>query len=321
MGNNINSVDNSGLSEATRAVMDLDANYTSGRSGAGIFGDSITEAIPNYIQSPCESVTQHGNSWIVLGRDRPASMASGYAGQGHTQASSIDIVVGRGAPVPTSDINVDPSFQMDAARIYISQKADIDDYFRVGPNPTNPFDGSFGKSKLQSKSVSAIGIKADAVRIIGDMGIKLVTRSSAINSKDGSIAPNGIELIANNNDTDLQPMIKGQNLVDAFAGLEKNLNQLSALVLNFLKSQASFNASLAGHIHSGVAQVGPTGTGTCVTVPSITLVPAGVQATLETAEAMVDNFKGRMNSNIVWNTTYLNPASSKYICSKYNKVN
>lgn len=314
MGNNINSVDNSGLSEATRQVMDLDSSYTSGRSGAGIFGDNITEAIPNYIKSPCEKVTQHGNSWIVLGRDRPASRASGYAGQGHTQASSIDIVVGRGAPVPTSDINVDPSFQMDAARIYISQKADIDDYFRVGPNPTNPFDGSFGKSKLQSKSVSAIGIKADAVRIIGDMGIKLVTRSSALNSKDGSIAPNGIELIANNDDTDLQPMIRGDNMVEALSALEERINELSAVVLNFLKAQASFNTSITAHTHIASGFGAPT-------TPSIELVPAGINATLDSAEAMVDNFKGRMNTNILWHNKYLNPMSSKYICSKYNKVN
>ena len=310
MGNNINSVDNSGLSEATRQVMDLDANYTSGRSGAGIFGDNITEAIPNYIQSPCEKVTQHGNSWIVLGRDRPASRASGYAGQGHTQASSIDIVVGRGAPVPTSDINVDPSFSNDAARIYISQKTDIDDNFRI-------VNGGMGNSHAKS----GIGIKADAVRIIGTEGIKLVTRTSATNSKGGSVAPAGIELIAVNDEEGLQPMIKGQNLVDAFSDLEANLNQLSALVLNFLKSQASFNASLASHVHSGVAQVGPTGTGTCLTIASIELTPSGVQATLESAEAMVDNFKGRMNTNILWHNRYLNPMSSKYICSKYNKVN
>lgn len=309
MGNNINSVDNSGLSEATREVMDLDANYTSGRSGAGIFGDSITEATPNYIQSPCESVTQHGNSWIVLGRDRPASRASGYSGQGHTQASSIDIVVGRGAPVPTSDINVDPSFSNDAARIYISQKTDIDDNFRI-------VNGGMGSSHAKS----GIGIKADAVRIIGTEGIKLVTRTSATNSKGGSVAPAGIELIAVNDEEGLQPMIKGDNMVEALAGLEEKIAKLSALVLNFLKSQATFNASIASHSHAGIATVGLVSVPLAIS-PSITLTPAGVQATLETAEAMVDNLKGRINMNINWHSMYLNPISSKYICSKYNKVN
>jgi len=303
MGNNINSVDNSGLSEATRQVMDLDANYTSGRSGAGIFGDNITEAIPRYIQSPCEKVTQHGNSWIVLGRDRPASRASGYAGQGHTQASSIDIVVGRGAPVPTSDINVDPSFSNDAARIYISQKTDIDDNFRI-------VNGGMGSSHAKS----GIGIKADAVRIIGTEGIKLVTRTSATNSKGGSVAPAGIELIAVNDEEGLQAMVKGQNMVEALSALEERINELSAVVLNFLKAQASFNTSITAHTHVASGFGAPT-------TPSIELIPAGINATLESAEAMVDNFKGRMNTNILWHNKYLNPMSSKYICSKYNKVN
>jgi hypothetical protein len=303
MGNNINSVDDSGLSEATRQVMDLDANYTSGRSGAGIFGDNITEAIPRYIQSPCEKVTQHGNSWIVLGRDRPASRASGYAGQGHTQASSIDIVVGRGAPVPTSDINVDPSFSNDAARIYISQKTDIDDNFRI-------VNGGMGSSHAKS----GIGIKADAVRIIGTEGIKLVTRTSATNSKGGSVAPAGIELIAVNDEEGLQAMVKGQNMVEALSALEERINELSAVVLNFLKAQASFNTSITAHTHVASGFGAPT-------TPSIELIPAGINATLESAEAMVDNFKGRMNTNILWHNKYLNPMSSKYICSKYNKVN
>ena len=302
MGNNINSVDNSGLSEATREVMDLDTNYTSGRSGAGIFGDSITEATPNYIQSPCESVTQHGNSWIVLGRDRPASRASGYAGQGHTQASSIDMVVGRGAPVPTSDINVDPSFSNDAARIYISQKTDIDDNFRI-------VNGGMGSSHAKS----GIGIKADAVRIIGTEGIKLVTRTSATNSKGGSVAPAGIELIAVNDEEGLQPMIKGDNMVEAMSALEDKISELSSVLLNFLKDQASYNNTIAAHTHVS-ALGGPT-------TPSIELVPAGINTAISTVEAMVDNFKGRMNMNINWHTKYLNPISSKYICSKYNKVN
>lgn len=288
MPNTIDAVDYNGFTPAQIESLPEDN---------GASGNFMVEPLPRYINSPCERVTQYGNSWIVLGRDRPASRASGYAGQGHTQASSIDIVVGRGAPVPDHDVNVDPSFSNDAARIYISQKTDIDDNFAL-------------RGANRSVAKSGIGIKADAIRIIGRQGIKLTTSTRS-----------GIEIMAGNDDEGLQPMVKGQTLVDAFAGLEENLNQLSALVLNFLKSQASFNASLAGHVHMGAVQVGPTGTGTCLTTPSITLVPAGVQATLETAEAMVDNFKGRMNSNIVWHNTYLNPASSKYICSRYNKVN
>jgi len=317
--NNTKSVDNSGLPEATQKILDLDNKYKSGKSGggAGIFGDTMTEACPKYIESPCEKVHQHGNAWIVFGRDRPGSRASGYAGQGHTQASSIDIVVGRGDPVPISDTNVDPSFSSDSARIYISQKTDIDINFGITPSPATPDKPwlSYLPSQLNSRSVSGIGIKADAVRIIGDMGIKLVTRTSATNSKGGSITPNGIELIANNDDSDLQPMIKGKNMVEALTGLEDKISELSSCVLNFMKDQASYNNTIAAHTHVSVPVVGGP------TSPSIELVPAGINAAISTAEAMVDNFKGRMNTNISWHNKYLNSASSKYICSEYNKVN
>jgi len=305
MGNNIKSVDNSGLSEATRQIMDLDDNYTSGRSGAGIFGDNITEAVPNYIQSPCESVTQHGNSWIVLGRDRPTSRASGYAGQGHTQASSIGIVVGRGAPIPISDVNVNPSFSSDAARIYISQKTDIDENFRI-------VKGGMGDSRAKS----GIGIKADAVRIIGTEGIKLVTRTTSSNSKGGSAAPSGIELIAVNDQKGLQPMIKGDNMVEALSELEKRINEISSQVLNFIKSQTSFNTAVSKHSHQGNAGPVPV-----TTIPDVALMARAARNTFDNSSVMSDNFKGRLNTNINWHQTYLSPISAKYICSKYNKVN
>ena len=271
--------------------------------GNGVFCDTMVEPFPNYISSASEKVTQHGNSWIVLGRDRPASRASGYGGQGHTQASSIDIVVGRGAPVPNAAINVDPSFSNDAARIYISQKTDIDDNFRI-------VNGGMGSSRAKS----GIGIKADAVRIIGTEGIKLVTRTSATNSKGGSVAPAGIELIAVNDEEGLQPIIRGDNMVEAMSALEEQISKLSALVLNFLKDQAKYNNTIAAHTHIAPGFGSPT-------TPSIELVPAGINAAITTAEAMVDNFKGRINMNISWHNKYLSPISSKYICSKYNKVN
>jgi hypothetical protein len=95
--------------------------------------------------------------------------------------------------------------------------------------------------------------------------------------------------------------------------LEEKISKLSALVLNFMKEQASYNNTIAAHTHI-TAVAGPT-------TPSIELVPAGINAAIATAESMVDNFKGRMNMNISWHNKYLSPISEKYICSKHNKVN
>ena len=310
MGNNKNPrvVDNSGLSPESRENLSLDENYISGRRGAGVFCDNMTEAVPRFDRANCERVTRHGNSWIVLGRDRPASLASGYGGEGHTQASSIDIVVGRGGLSPNSEVYVDPSFSNDAARIYISQKTNIDDNFRL--NGTN-----------RSTAESGIGIKADAVRIVGRNGIKLVTQGRRGAGVEFSGSPgSGIDVMAGNNADGLQPMIRGNNMVQALAGLEANLNELSALVLNFLKEQSSFNVHIANHNHFGLATVGLVSAPVMVS-PSVTLIPAGVQNALADANLMMENFKGRMNSNIVWHNTYLSSISSKYICSRYNKVN
>jgi len=300
MPNNKESYDVNGVPESTLQFGSRVPAQSLG-AGTGAFNTPLLEAIPQYIQSQAEKVTSHGNSHIVFGRDRNASRASGYGGQGHTQASSIDMVVGRGGASPNSLINVDPNFRTDAARIYISQKADIDQYFNLA-------SGTQGSLTARS----AIGIKADGVRIIGRDGIKLITRTEPQNSKDGSASYNGIELIACNDETDIQSIVKGENLVEALQEFEERFNELSAIVLNLLKNQLQFNNKLTSHTHA----ITPQGIS-----PSPSLISTGINTALDHAGGMIDNYKNRINTNIIWKTKYLNSASSKYICSKYNKVN
>ena len=306
MSNTTKSVDTSGVPSTIQEITSTDSVYANGGANRGVFNDTILEAVPKYIRSAAEEVISKGNSHIVLGRDRPASRASGYGGQGHTQASSIDLVVGRGGPSPDASINVDPNFRSDGARVYISQKTDIDTNFNLA---------SGVQGNLTARS--GIGIKADAVRIIGTDGIKFVTRAEPENSKGGSASYNGIELIACNDETDIQSIVKGENLVEALQELEARLSELSSIVLNHLKDQLQFNLKVASHTH--VAPQAPVGA--IPTLPSISLIPAGINATMDAAEGMIDNYKHRINTNILWKTKYLNSASSKYICSKYNKVN
>ena len=308
MANEIDSYNIDGLPATMRAIAEggIDNLNLSANTTSGVFGDTILEPIPKYIKAQNEKTYSQGNSHIVLGRDRPASRASGYGGQGHTQASSIDLVVGRGGPSPDATTNVDPNFRSDGARIYISQKTDIDTNFNLA-------DGAQGNMTARS----GIGIKADAVRVVGTDGIKLVTRTEPQNSKDGTASYNGIELIACNDETDIQSIVKGENLIEALLEFEKRFNELSSVVLNFLKLQAQFNIQISSHTH--VAPQAPAGA--IPTLPSVSLAPAGIQASMDAASGMIDNYKNRINTNILWKTKYLNSASSKYICSKYNKVN
>ena len=120
--------------------------------------------------------------------------------------------------------------------------------------------------------------------------------------------------------------------MEALQELEARLSELSSIVFNHLKNQAQFNAKIASHTHSATTTgvgIGANGGGPIATIvntsgmtgPSASLVPAGIKASTDAVNGMLDNYKHRINTNIIWKIKYLNSASSKYICSKYNKVN
>jgi hypothetical protein len=227
--------------------------------GAGLFHQPLFEAVPKRINAPSEHVIAGtNNTWIVLGRDRPASLGSGYGATGVNNAGAIDICAGMmaGSKTGAQQIsNVHPNMASDAARIYISAKTDIDENFGLA-------DGKQQKlNEGSTKGKSGIGIKADGVRIVARAnGIKLITGKGNFNntgvlgevdSNGNALVPNdlgSIELIAGNDSTDialseiipepilaiikaffptplpdkikkLQPMVKGDNLVNMPQGL------------------------------------------------------------------------------------------------------
>lgn len=212
----------------------------------GVFNSTVVEGNPNFIKAPGEVVhANKHNAWVVLGRDRNATLASGKGGRGDTQAGAIDLVVGRMASNPDSEKHVDPNFQVDSARVYISQKADIDEYLNLS-------DGTVGNSKDKS----AIGIKADAVRIVGREGVKIVTTTDKFNSQEGelvSYAP--INLIAGNNDSGLQPLVKGENLIKALSEIYSRIDELAMTVYEIQTAQENYNIALQNHSHKVVAGV------------------------------------------------------------------
>ncbi len=276
----------------------------------GVAGDALVEACPQYIKAPCENVIEgQNNSMIVLGRDRPGSRLSGYGGMGDTQASMIDLCVGRMAWNPKSDdgagnvVFADPNFTIDSARIYISQKTDIDENF-------NLVDGNVGKSQAKS----AIGLKADAIRVIAREGIKLVTRTDPKNSQGADVKEIvGIDLIAGNDDEKLQPIPVGDNLVEFSERILDHINALNGIVTTFVMQQMQFNAALSHHTHL-LPILGMTLNAPVVTSSGLSTVMSNAQTT------MVDLAKHK--SNLVnCRMNYLTKAGKGYINSRYNKVN
>lgn len=282
------------------------------RTGArGIGGGQILEPVPGFLSSESEKVISNANnSFIVLGRDRPGSRMSGYGGRGETQCGSVDIVVGRmGAdPRQTNDqgefVNVNPNFRLDAARIYISQKTDIDENFGLAA-------GMVGSEATKS----GIALKADGVRLIARDGIKLITRTDRRNSQGGEVKTiAGIDLIAGNDDTDMQPMVKGNNLVNAFEQLVSHVDALNGIVDSFLMSQMELNSFITTHFHISPFLGIPN-------APSPVVVPAGIStAVRQLAQTKASLLTNKANL-VTYKLNYFNPAGDKYINSRYNHTN
>jgi len=298
---------------ANKKVQDFLAQQSEMAKAAakGIAGDKLYEPIPNFLSTPSENVvTNENNSWIVLGRDRNASRMSGYGGKGDTQCASIDIVAGRmGSEVEAFDesgesLFVNPSFKKDAARIYISQKTDIDKYFDLAA-------GKVGNAA----SKSGIGIKADNVRIVSRESIKLVTTTDKKNSQGGDVkSVVGIDLIAGNDDGDLQSMVKGENLVEGLGELVDHLDNLTGVVDTLLMAQFEFNEAITSHFHTSPYFAAPT-------TPSTVLMSKGIRTMISHLQkTKASLLKQKINLGL-FKQTYLTKSGGKYINSRFNSVN
>jgi hypothetical protein len=298
----------------------------------GMFNRPKNENIPNFNKAAGERVVSNGNSYIVLGRDRPVGPSSGYGGLGSSRASAIDLVVGRQGSNPDGDRFVENNFGTllynkkpgDAARIYISQRADIDEYF-----------GLRGGSQGMSKAKSAIGMIADDVRMIARRGIKLVTggpkQTDSLGLDTNGIF--GIDLIAGNLDIQnkqgkkyLQPMVKGDNLVEAIEEIVEQIKSLNSIFTEFALRQQSINARLIVGPYTGVGNMmAPIAVSLLGLNPAVPPNPIGVQLlsdnTMLTADVMVPLATQR---NVELNSIkldYLLSSGADYICSRYNRTN
>jgi hypothetical protein len=302
---------------------------------AGLDNTQIKENVPKYNKAHCEKMYKgDNNTWIILGRDRPMGWSSGYGGKGHTRAGAIDIVVGIQGFAPNHKQSVEKNFGSmgndkpgDAARIYISQRADIDNYFDI-------CDGSVGNSK----AMSAIGIKADSVRIMGRRGIKIVTGQSPQQktSLGGSIpAQFGIDLIAGNRDSVpatsgedpkvagfpvtmtqpyLQPIPKGLNLKDCLTEIFDAIGNINSILQSFLSKQMIINVQLAGSPIISISTPVPV----ISQSTAITVIPASVMDQLANDVAQLAAQSIELNAI---KADYLLESGPIYINSRFNRTN
>jgi hypothetical protein len=279
-------------------------------TGTGLYNSSVNSTPFVYNKPSSAREIKKKDAAIVMGQVPYATSATGYGAQG-LSADSIDIVVGRnassyGGKGPKKNSIVENNFASDAARIYITKLCDIDSAFGLVSNPRiNDGKGSVARS--------AIGMKADAVRVVGREGVKITTGKmdnarfgifGETNSLGGDIgqAPK-IELIAGNNYDNVQGVGLGENIVDCFNEIIEIISQMWGSVYNATKSQMEFNSVLGISPLPHFAAGGP-----------FTTLRQGV-ATLAPL------YHSRVNMLLGVQSHYLRPSGGKYIASRHVKTN
>ena len=219
----------------------------------GTFGQDTSDwDAPMVTLAPSDKSVRKGNAGMRIGKDRMGSVVTGEGGAGSSHCAAIDIVAGnmgwlakkrtkRGKP-----LSVDPDMRLDAARIYLSQKSDVDGYFELAR-------GNVGSTSINDLR-STVAVKADTVRIIARENIKLVTRTDEQNSQGGKTDNKytrgyGIDLIACNDDKDMQPLVKGDNLVECLNAIVESIKVINNILNNFFEYDAEFKGYVRVHSH------------------------------------------------------------------------
>lgn len=237
---------------------------------AGIAQKPILEALPKYNSTPSEKVIAgENNCFVILGRDRPGNEYTGFGGKGSTGAGRIDLIAGLSSSNIKDGQTEDPNFALDGARVYISQRADIDRYMGLASTPREAPAGR-----------STVGIKADTLRFHAREDIKIVTGRMRYEGFDGDgeklstgcmNEPVGtISLIAGNYTEEdfitsfdildpfntskktgkkLQPIPKGNNLSSCLEDIIDAISQLSSMVGENSSMIQQMDLALALHTH------------------------------------------------------------------------
>lgn len=279
---------------------------------SGLLGSARKEAFPLRITTEAEDLWSGlHNCHIVLGKDRNGDITEGRGSKGQVESGMVHIVAGHyggnmGEFSPTTELGyANPSFMFDSSYIYLSQRSDIDDYLELKP-------GTVGRSIDKS----CIAIKADDVRIVGERGIKLVTTRFAEDSRrQQSVVLKGIDLIAGNDDSDLQPIVKGLNAKDALREMSEIVHGLVGAVINLAAFQMKANSALSIHEHTSNVPAKPTLP--FKEVMKITCNGANQNINDHTIK-QCQNLSKKIDD---FRETYLEFNGKKYISSKYNHTN
>lgn len=260
----------------------------------GIFLTEDNEKLPVFAPiGECEKVIsrkksrgRHSGARIVFTKDNYGSRATGLGGAGGTKCEAIDIVAGSLSSedrILTSNIRSRANFASDGARIYLTERGDINHYFAT--------EAGDAVTTVSSKMKSGVGIKADHTLVIGRERVRILAGlgkfqggERLVNGPTGGDFNPKIE-IGSIVEDDYQPAVRGDNLVKYLKEVNEQLSTLSRKVIDLETKLMQYQFAMAFHEHVG------GGVGVVVVGPSIT---AGA-----TAMKSVPSFMNTTTSAIV----------------------
>ena len=272
---------------------------------------SDKEDNPTRISTEAEKIITRSksNSYIVIGKDRMGDVYSGFGGKGFPNSNSIDIVVGMGNTKKTRSLTkddaVDPNPFGDSARIYISQRTDLDSHFGINEGEIYKFDSKQG--------VSGAAMKADTVLVLGRRNVKIKAGQShgegfgISGEKDslGAKLPDArIDLIA---DAPLEPMVRGEKLVECVKGIYDQIQGNRLLISNLLVQILKMRIALMAHVHPAAG---------VITFPSPDLIGSNVAEIPNDLQELTSTITDMISAAIEELNCVILPNKHKYILSK-----
>lgn len=251
-----------------------------------------------------KTIQGSSNASISLGVDRPGGLTSGLGGQG-IPAATIDLCAGHmGSYARDTDdrgeqLQYNPNFQVDAARVYISELTNIDENMKLPA-------GSLGERTM----TSAVAIMADAINIQskGEGGIKIAAYPTNRDSQGQKNLKNpGIDLMVGDGE-DQQPLVKGDNLIELLKEMSKEIDDLRGTQEQFVRLQGNFNDKLMAHNHNSPFWG-------LVSTPSFSVLFEGFKQCFQRVADVETGMIFSIVNKETGNNNYFNPVQEKYILS------
>ena len=231
----------------------------------------------------------HAGSRIVLTRYNYGHRGTGLGGHGFTMCEAIDIVAGSLScekRLHNNQTSARANFITDGARIYLTERGDIQHYFAVGKRSE--------AVSLSSKMKSGIGIKADHTLIQGRERIMILAGLSL--AEGGARTVSGNEnpvpkiVLARTNSGDSQPAVLGTSLVDYLSKIKDEIQKVRNKLHELNKEFTEYKYAMATHTHQGF------GLGAVTTIPSTEAVNEAVVSIPEFLMTTEETIRDTYNS-------------------------